>query len=286
MKIRHLSQRVWRIGYRPDPWERADWRWAGAGGRFTGRWDALDGGLYRTVYAGKSLRACLIELLTPLRPDPQLVSAMDEITVDVQDAAEHPTIAPGVIDIDNWTHRRLAASSHLQERFCAVSAATTIAALHRHFYPAATTTYGLKDFDAAALKDARPRELTQAVSQYLWNAKDPHTGADLCDGIEFLSRHGDDLMLWAVFERAGDEQTSPHITAMEHHQLTRHTPRTERSFRALRPAHAHGPRIDEFPLSIRAAPTPQVKGQHRQAQGRAPTRCPARSQRREAARPW
>lgn len=158
------------------------------------------------------------------------MSAMGEITVDVQDAAGHPTIALGVIDIDDWTHRRLAASGHLQGRFCAVSAATTIVALHRRFYAAATTAYGLEDFDAAALKDARPRELTQAVSQYLWNAKDPHTGADLCDGIEFLSRHGDDLMLWAVFERAGDEQTSPHITATEHHQLTRHTPELKEVF--------------------------------------------------------
>ena len=88
MILRDISQRVWRVGYRPEPWEWADWRWAGAGGRFAGRWDALDGGLYRTVYAGDTLHACLIELLAPLRPDPRLVPAMDEIEVDEQDATD------------------------------------------------------------------------------------------------------------------------------------------------------------------------------------------------------
>lgn len=131
MILRDISQRVWRVGYRPEPWEWADWRWAGAGGRFAGRWDALDGGLYRTVYAGDTLHACL--------------------------------------------------------------------------------------------KDARPRELTQAVSQFLWSAKDAN-GNDLCDGIEFLSRHGDDLVLWAVFERVGDGQISPRISNIEHVGLTRSTP--------------------------------------------------------------
>lgn len=232
MRIRQLQQRVWRVGYRPEPWEWADWRWAGAGGRFTGRWDALDAGLYRTIYAGESLFACLVELLAPLRPDPVLANELEQIEADPEDDAEFPSVPAGVIDVDDWVRNRLASSAQLQGHFCVVTASTTIAALWPIFRATAVSVYGLEDFDAAALKDARPRELTQAVSQYLWNARDSD-GTDLCDGIEFLSRHGDDLVLWALFERDGDGQRSPRITDIEHHQLDRATPELMNAFSFL-----------------------------------------------------
>lgn len=232
MRLRELSQRVWRVGYLPQPWEWADWRWAGARGRFTGRWDALEGGLYRTVYAGETLRACLIELLAPLRPDPELVSAMEEVEEDERDAAEHPTAPAGAVDIDEWVSLRCATSADLEGRFCMVTASETIAALRPHFIAQAREVHSLKDFDAAALKDARPRELTQAVSQHLWELKDS-TGDDVCHGVEFLSRHGDDLVLWAVFERPGDGQISPLIRNIEYVTMTRDTPELAEVFEFL-----------------------------------------------------
>lgn len=61
----------------------------------------------------------------------------------------------------------------------------------------------------------------------------PPNGSDLRDGIEFLSRHGNDLVLWALFERPGDRQTSPHVTGIEHHQLNRDTPGLVRAFSFL-----------------------------------------------------
>jgi hypothetical protein len=247
MRIRHLDEQIWRVGYAPEPWEWADWRWAGPGGRFTGRWDALDGGLYRTVYAGQSLFACLVELLAPLRPDPALVAEMDQIAADPEDEAAHPTTPAGTIDVDDWARHRLASSARLAGRFCVVTASATIAALWPHFHTTAVSVYGLKDFDAAALKDARPRELTQAVSQHLWSARTAD-GVDLCDGIEFLSRHGDDLVLWALFERSGDAQISPRITGIHHHRLSRDTPQLIEAFRFLglsmlcrTPEIGHGP---------------------------------------------
>lgn len=66
----------------------------------------------------------------------------------------------------------------------------------------------------------------------LWSARSPN-GSDLCNGIEFLSRHGDDLVLWAPFERTGDRQTNPHVTGIEHHQLNRDTPDLVRAFSFL-----------------------------------------------------
>lgn len=51
MKFTDLDQRVWRVGFLPQPWEWSDWRWAGPDGRFNGRWDPPGHGLYRTVHA-------------------------------------------------------------------------------------------------------------------------------------------------------------------------------------------------------------------------------------------
>lgn len=221
MKVEQVSHRVWRVGYRPEPWEWADWRWAGPGGRFAGRWDALDGGLYRTIYAGNSLFACLVELLAPLRPDPQLLAEMEQIDVDPADQAEHPTVPAGSLDVDDWTRQRLASSAQLDGRFCVITAVATLSALRPRFHAMATSEFGLHDLDASALKDARPRKLTQAISQDLWKARSSD-GTDACDGIQFLSRHGDDLVLWAIFERNGDAQISTHISDIDHLQLTRH----------------------------------------------------------------
>lgn len=232
MKIPKVSREVWRVGYRPEPWEWADWRWAGPEGRFTGRWDALEGGLYRIIYAGGSLEACLIELLAPFRKDPLLAMEMGEIDVDAKDVEEHPTVPSGFIDVDEWLGMRLASSAHLNGSFCDVTDSQTIATLREQFYPKATLEYGLHDFDTAALKDARPRELTQSVSQYLWNTKTT-SGDDLCDGIEFRSRHGDDLVLWAVFEREGDGQISPHLSGINHQCLGRNHPELISAFRLL-----------------------------------------------------
>ena len=85
-----------------------------------------------------------------------------------------------------------AGSAHLTGRFCVVTAFETIAALRPRFAGIATGGLGLADFDAAALTDGRPRLLTQAVSPHLWEMRQKD-GAVRCDGVEFLSRHGDDL---------------------------------------------------------------------------------------------
>ena len=213
MKFSELDQRVWRVGFLPQPWEWSDWRWAGPDGRFNGRWDPLDHGLYRTVYAADSLLACLVELLAPHRPDPYLVAEIDDIVEDDSDAEQHPSARPGELDVDQWLVNRVAGTARLTGRFVDITAAETVAALHPLFKGKALA-YNLKDFDAAALKNAENRLLTQEVSQFLWTRRNAD-GTDFCDGIQFRSRHGDDLLLWAVYERDTDGQTSAHITGVE-----------------------------------------------------------------------
>lgn len=231
MRFTDIDRRTWRVGFLPQPWEWSDWRWAGADGRFNGRWDPLDHGLYRTVYTGDTLLACLVELLAPHRPDPYLSADIDRIIEDDADTQLHPTVAPGELDIDQWLINRVAGSARLSGRFVDVTAAETVAALHPLFKGRALA-YNLQDFDAAALKNAENRILTQEVAQYLWTQKNPD-GTDLCDGIQFRSRHGDDLLLWAVFERDTDNQISSCITDIEITALTEQAPELQTAFTML-----------------------------------------------------
>lgn len=53
---------------------------------------------------------------------------------------------------------------------------------------------------------AEPRELTQAIAAWLYDQTAPD-GPPL-GGVQFASRHGDDLTLWAALERPGDEIVS------------------------------------------------------------------------------
>lgn len=218
------AEEVWRVGFKPEPWAWSGWEWAAADGRFHGRWDDRQGN-FRTIYAGSTLLACLLEVLAGFRPDPTLVLELDDIVEGVEDATTYPTARAGEISY-SWLGPRSAASATLMGSFCAVTAARSIAALRPQFV-ALAHRLSLHDFDAAALKDGRPRELTQAVATHL------HATTDL-DGITFASRHGDDLALWAVFERAdGGSAVSPTLSTIEHHVLTPEHPALQEALRVL-----------------------------------------------------
>lgn len=73
---------------------------------------------------------------------------------------------------------------------------------------------------------------TQKVAQYLWTRKNPD-GTDLCDAPRFRSRHGDDLLRWAVFEPDTDTQNSYRITDIT--ELPGQTPEPETAFAMLGP---------------------------------------------------
>lgn len=66
--------------------------------------------------------------------------------------------------------------------------------------PAASARhYGLDDLDAGELRRRVPRGLTQEVSRYLFeHGSNPH--GDPVAGIRYLSRLGDELDNWAIFE--------------------------------------------------------------------------------------
>lgn len=198
---------VWRVGFRPKPFVWAGWQYA-TDGRFAGRWDDHDGH-FRSCYVADEFLGALLEALAPLRPDVELLAELDEI----DDDPEAPTISAGTVTRE-WLTPRCAGTAILSGNFCQITHSRTIAALRPTFLRLAVDL-GLEDFDAAALRDARPRELTQQVATHLYR----HTDVA---GVRFGSRLGDDQPMWAIFERPGDPPMSPRLT---HARLVRFGPR-------------------------------------------------------------
>lgn len=198
---------VWRVGRAPDPWAWIDYRYAGGQ-----RWDD-SGNEFRTIYAADSLYACFVEILAHLRPDLNDDGSplLSDIVEDPEDATEFPVPAAGTVDRP-WLSGKMAASATLDGRYVDVSASNTIASLRSNFLQFAVSL-GFDDFDAAALKTAYPRDLTQRVASVLYSQIDPD-GSPVADGVRFGSRHGDDLRMWAVFERPGDDPSSRRLSGV------------------------------------------------------------------------
>jgi hypothetical protein len=220
---------VFRVGYEPNPWAWTDWRYA-HDGRFDGRWDSEDGA-YRTTYAGNTIYDCLVEVLARFRPEPSVLVGMASIEVEGVDEDLYPTVAAGVVDL-SWFRNRRIGRAELHGRYCAITQAPVIAALRPAFLQMARDEFGLDDFDASALQNSRPRALTQRVGRHIYGLGE-HEGGPF-DGVKFLSRHGHDLVLWAIFERSTDHETSARL-----HNITIE-PIDSRAPDVSRALHLHG----------------------------------------------
>jgi len=200
---------IYRVGYAPNPWEWTPWEYA-TDGRFAGRWDDPDG-VWRTLYCGISALACYLEVLAFGRPSPQLIADLNDIVVDEEDEI-YPTVPPGHLP-RSWCESRMLGHGTIAGRFALPSHPQTLATLRSIFRPMAIR-YGLDDLDTAALRDGRQRALTQAISRWIYALTDTDSAA--VAGIEFDSRHGDQLHMWALYERVGDPALSPHINGFDH----------------------------------------------------------------------
>lgn len=204
--IRLRSVGTHRVGYRPDPWAWTPWEYAGADGRFPGRWDDPRG-TWRTLYLGASPLACYLEVLARFRADPRIEIDMAEIVDNDPEGHRYPTALAGTLP-RSWCGPRLLASGRLSGVFAVPGHQQSLPTLRRAFLPTARSL-GLADLDAAAIRDSRPRTLTQAISAWLYSLRTPD-GKPL-NGIQFQSRHGDGLLLWAVYERDPAARTPPEV---------------------------------------------------------------------------
>lgn len=196
----HTATIVHRVGFAPTPWHWTDWVYA-EDGRFDGRWDD-PGGSWRTLYVGETRLACLLELLARFRPSTRVIEEISDIEID--DEEEFPTIEAGTIP-NEWCTPRRSGTATMRGAFAVPGHHQSLAAL-RTIFRTKALGLGLEDLDAAAIRDARPRTLTRGIAAWLYQVKDADTAR--IDGIEFNSRHGDDLALWAIYERGTDTNVS------------------------------------------------------------------------------
>lgn len=179
--------KLFRIARSNDAWEWVDWVFARDSGRFDGRFDDPER-QYRMLYAGTTLRGCLLEVLAHFRPDPAIEPEMADIIDDPEDT---PATLAGHIGHE-WARDRQIGTARATAHTCVVADSKTIAWLR--------TTLQVGTLDAAALKDAGARDLTQKVSRLLYEKTN-------APALEYRSRHGEEEKLWAIYER--DEGALP-----------------------------------------------------------------------------
>ncbi|SLH41831.1 Uncharacterized conserved protein [Mycobacteroides abscessus subsp. massiliense] len=187
------NQRIYRVGYKPSSWRWTPWSYADHG-RFDGRWDDPDG-IWRTLYVGASTLACYLEILAPFRPDPMLAADLDDI--DDEEGAGAAAVPPGALPY-SWCTDRLISSADMAGCFALVGSHESLPTLRRRFLAIAHSA-GLVDLDGSAIRAGQPRELTQAISAWIYGLATP--SGDALAGVQFDSRHGDGLRLWAIYER-------------------------------------------------------------------------------------
>lgn len=199
---------VWRVGYAPNPWAWSDWKYADDNGLFNGRWDDQLG-RFRTIYTAEALLGCFLEVLAQLRPDVNLMLEL-ELIDDPDDAeALYPTTPAGVVGYE-WLEDRQWATGTQTGTYCFVTTSDSVATLAKtgvfthHSVPAA-------DIGTDVLKDPHTRPLTRTIARMIYDLRhDDKTTA--FDGVEFRSRHGDELRMWAIFERGADDDAPAHVT--------------------------------------------------------------------------
>ncbi len=185
---------LFRVGRMPDVWRWADWSHMGRG-----RWDDPRG-LYRVLYASCSRLGAFLEVLAPLRPDPELAAQLGRIRSNDRGALQ--TALPGHVPA-RWRHERVlghGVPDEVNGLLVVVGGSISLATLRRALAGVARR-FGLRDLDAAAIRLSAPRGFTQDVSRYVYDrvAK----GGSQFAGLYYLSKHGDDIANCGIFEREG-----------------------------------------------------------------------------------
>jgi hypothetical protein len=198
---------VWRIGYAPNPWAWSDWKYADDNGLFNGRWDDQHG-RFRTIYTAESLLGCFLEVLAQLRPDPNLTLELDFIADDDNAEVLYPTTPAGVVGYE-WLEEREWATGVQTGTYCFVTTSESVATLAQ---TGVFARFGVvaPDIGTDVLKDPHTRPLTRTIARMIYDVRhEDKTSA--FDGVEFRSRHGNELRMWAMFERGTDEDARVHV---------------------------------------------------------------------------
>jgi hypothetical protein len=152
-------------------------------------------GEYRVLYASSERVSTFLETLARYRTDPALVAAFQEMADDDQEADRYPTIPPGVVPMHWCESRRIGTARH-DGPFADIGQSSSVAHL-RAMLASRLVHYGLEDLDVGELRRRSARALTQEISRYVFERG---VNGERLLGIRYLSRLGDDIENWAIFE--------------------------------------------------------------------------------------
>ena len=200
-----------RVGRAPDAWAWPDWAFAGEDGTFGNRYDDPAGD-YRVLYASSRRLGAFVEVLARYRIDPALLAEYAQI----DDDAEHPTISPGIVPAD-WPDRRHIGTARHTGRFADVGHSDSLAHL-RAALAARLVHHGIDDLDGGDLRRRAPRALTQEISRYVFERGVDDEGRSLV-GVRYLSRLGDELENWAIFDGTQPEDATSQPIASDDEDL-------------------------------------------------------------------
>ena len=136
------------------------------------------------------------------RPDPAI--AAQHIEADPLDEV-YPTNQPGAVPT-TWLNRRAMGTGALAGAFADVGHSRSLHYIHTRL-AARILHYGLGDLDGAAIRMSAPRRFTQEVSRLVYSCSDAANESAFI-GIRYLSRLGDEIVNWAIFEPAAVMSTT------------------------------------------------------------------------------
>lgn len=185
------SSGVFRVSRGPDPFAWPDWSFAGDDRTFGNRWDDPEGS-YRVLYASTDRLGAFVETLARFRSDPSVAAVLAGISGD-------DLVFPAGGVPHDWLEGRRIGQARVSGSYAAISRSRSLAWL-RQSLGDRLARYDLSDLDAATIRLTAPRRFTQEVSRAVQSCS--ANGERMFAGITYLSRLGDELRNWAIFEPA------------------------------------------------------------------------------------
>ncbi|MBA2312137.1 MAG: RES domain-containing protein [Actinobacteria bacterium] len=171
-----------------------DWSYAHSDGTFGNRWDDPQSE-YRVLYASTARLSCFMETIGRFPGDPQVKTGLDDI--ELEDGEVDHAVGPGELVVADWLPRRRIGSASVGGSFAAVGTSSSLAYLHTQVAHL-LSDFGLEELDGGSIRSVR-RQLTQRISRIVFECS-TSDGRRKFDGIEYLSRYGDEFENWAIFE--------------------------------------------------------------------------------------
>jgi hypothetical protein len=187
---------IYRVAREPDAWAWPDWIYAHEDLTFGSRFDDPRGE-YRVLYASSRREGAFAETLARFRVDVHVAAEQHAIDGDPEDAGYPEPLAAGVVPRE-WLDTRLLGTARHSGGFVDLGHSDSLAHL-RMALADRVLHHGLDDLDAGDVRRRAPRRLTQEISRYLFERGRDDDGAAVA-GVRYLSRLGDELVNWAIFE--------------------------------------------------------------------------------------